>query len=217
MKRDAGSGLLESKRWLFGRIRAEGISTRVADVMERVPREEFVPPAIREGAYVDTALPIGHGQTISQPSLVALMTDMLRIEDDDIVLEVGTGSGYQAAILAGLAKRVYSLELVEPLAVDAAERLRRLGYANVRVIVGDGYEGWPEGAPYDAICVTASAPYVPAALLEQLANGGRMIIPVGDELRLVRKDEHGGTTQEWITPVAFVPLVHAEQSEQSRT
>jgi protein-L-isoaspartate(D-aspartate) O-methyltransferase len=132
----------ESKRGLFDRIRARGVSARVADVMERVPREEFVPGSLRDVAYVDTSLPIGHGQTISQPSLVAFMTEALGIRDSDDVLEVGTGSGYQAAILAGLAKRVHSVELVEPLAVQAADRLLRLGYTNVTVVVGDGYAGW---------------------------------------------------------------------------
>jgi protein-L-isoaspartate(D-aspartate) O-methyltransferase len=144
------------------------------------------------------------------------MTDTLKIRDDDEVLEIGTGSGYQAAILAGLARHVYSLEVVDPLAAEAADRLHRLGYANVTVILGDGYAGWPEAAPYDAICVTASAPCVPTALVDQLADSGRMVIPVGDDLRLVTKGEHGRASERSLLPVAFVPLVHPEDNRLGR-
>ena len=189
---------------------------RVLEAMRTVPRHLFVGAEWISQAHADCPLAIGHGQTISQPSLVAFMTEALGIRDSDDVLEVGTGSGYQAAILAGLAKRVHSVELVEPLAVQAADRLLRLGYTNVTVVVGDGYAGWREAAPYAAVCVTASAPYVPPALVDQLAEGGRMVIPVGEDLLLVTKDEHGEASERWLMAVAFVPLVHGRESSVAR-
>src|SRR5215210_4021832 len=147
--------------------------------MREVPRHEFVPEYVRDAAYENRPLPIGHGQTISQPYIVALMTSLAKPAKNHVVLEVGTGSGYQAAVLSRLVAQVYSIELVEPLARRAAERLKALGYDNVTVRQGDGYKGWPEHAPFDAIVVTAAASEVPAALVEQLKPGGRMVMPVG--------------------------------------
>ncbi len=185
--------------------------SRVLKAIARVPRAEFVPPELREQAHSDLPLPIGYGQTISQPYVVALMTQLLRLEPDDRVLEVGTGSGYQTAILAELAREVYSIEAIKELAEAARERLHRLGYRNVHVRHGDGALGWPEHAPYDAIIVTAAPERVPPALIEQLAEGGRMVIPIGPEyadqmLWLVEKREDHIHTQP-IAPVRFVPLI----------
>ena len=148
--------------------------------MRKVPRHEFVPARWKRSAYEDRPLPIGHGQTISQPYIVAAMTELAALSEGDRVLEIGTGSGYQAAVLAELAAQVYTIEIVGPLAERAARTLESLGYASVRVRHGDGYRGWPEAAPFDAIVVTAAAPRVPPALLEQLTVGGRLVIPVGD-------------------------------------
>ena len=184
---------------------------RVLAAMARVPRHEFVPPAQRESAYDNRPLPIGNGQTISQPYIVALMTDLLVIKPGDRVLEVGTGSGYQAAVLAALGARVWSVEVVEPLALAAAERLKRLGFSNVAVRFGDGYAGWPEEAPFDAIIVTAAPKALPDALVDQLARGGRLASPIGDaggnqQLVLVEKDAGGRVTQRRILGVRFVPM-----------
>ncbi len=184
---------------------------RIIQVMSVVPRHLFVPRSQRPFAYVDEALPIGEDQTISQPSLVALMTHLLRPTQNDVMLEVGTGSGYQAAILSRLVRHVYTIEIVEPLARQAAQRLPDLGYANVTVRHGDGYAGWPEHAPFDGIIVTAGAPRVPQPLLDQLKPGGRMVIPVGpadsiQQLKLIRKDSRGRVREEAIIPVRFVPL-----------
>jgi protein-L-isoaspartate(D-aspartate) O-methyltransferase len=156
-------------------------------------------------------LPIGYGQTISQPYIVALMTDLLKVNSGDVVLELGTGSGYQAAILSGLVKRVYTIEIIEPLARQAKSRLARLGYGNVTTRLGDGYYGWPEYAPFDGIIVTAAASHVPPPLIEQLKPGGRMVIPVGDrfftqQLLLVEKTADGQITTRQVLPVRFVPL-----------
>ena len=168
---------------------------RVMAAMASVPRHEFVPPAEEVYAYINNALPIGHGQTISQPYIVALMTDLLDPQPDHSVLEIGTGSGYQAAILSELVRQVYSIEVIPELAAEAEERLRRLGYRNVSVKAGDGNAGWPEHAPYDGIIVTAAAAKIPEALLAQLRNGGRMVIPVGgsgsQELILIEKSASG--------------------------
>src|SRR5512139_467223 len=161
-------------------IASRGVKdARVLEAMRTVPRHEFVPPPVRDDAYVDSPLPIGHGQTISQPYIVALMTELARPAPGDRVLEVGTGSGYQAAVLSRLVDKVFSVELVEPLAESAAATLRRLGYANVVVRNGDGYLGWPDEAPFDIIMVTAAPEAVPRALVAQLKPGGRMIVPVG--------------------------------------
>jgi protein-L-isoaspartate(D-aspartate) O-methyltransferase len=184
----------------------------VLRALRRVPRHEFVPAPLRSAAYQDRPLPIGNDQTISQPYMVAKMTELLRPQPGHRVLEVGTGSGYQAAVLAVLVKDVYTIEIVAPLAEQARQRLERLGYANVHVRAGDGYLGWPEAAPFDSIVVTAGATHLPPPLLEQLKPGGRMVIPLGQppyglELRVVHR---GQTPQdlriERIMPVAFVPL-----------
>jgi protein-L-isoaspartate(D-aspartate) O-methyltransferase len=183
----------------------------VLDALRRVPRHLFVPEAVRREAYRDQPLPIGHDATISAPTIVALMTQLLEVEPQHRVLEVGTGSGYQAAVLSGLVRQVYSIEIVEPLARSAAERLRALGYENVAVRAGDGYAGWPDRAPFDRIIVTAAAPHVPQPLIDQLRPGGRMVIPVGrgesEQLMLIRKDENGRVSRRAILPVRFVPLV----------
>jgi len=184
---------------------------RVMAAMASVPRHEFVPPAEEAYAYINNALSIGHGQTISQPYIVALMTDLLDPRPDHSVLEIGTGSGYQAAVLSGLVRQVYSIEVIPELAAEASERLRRLGYRNVSVKAGDGNAGWPEHAPFDGIIVTAAAAKVPAALLAQLRDGGRLVIPVGEsgsqELVLIEKSASGTINECSILPVAFVPLV----------
>ena len=209
---------VETRRWL-GKA---ALDPRVMAAMARVPRHEFVPEESRERAYENRPLKIGHGQTISQPYIVAAMTDLAAVGASDRVLEVGTGCGYQAAVLAELAGDVYSIEVVPPLAERAAERLGRLGYANVQLRRGDGAKGWSEHAPYDAIVVTAAAfRLVPPALIEQLAVGGRLVIPVeragrglrlfdwrpSQELLLVTKDPAGQTSEACLLPVAFVPLV----------
>jgi len=183
----------------------------VLDAMRRVPRHEFVPEVLANRAYEDSPLRIGHGQTISQPYIVALMTEKLQLEPSDRVLEVGTGSGYQAAILAELVREVVSLEIIEPLARSAAERFKELGYRNITVLFGDGYYGWEEAAPYDAIVVTAAATHVPPPLIAQLKPGARMVIPVGSSawtqnLLLVEKDAEGEVRTQNLMPVRFVPL-----------
>jgi protein-L-isoaspartate(D-aspartate) O-methyltransferase len=194
-------------------IEARGVSdSRVLDAMHAVPRHEFVLPEHRSLAYADRPLPIGLGQTISQPYVVALMTALLEPEPGDRVLEVGTGSGYQAAVAARLVEQVYSIELLPELAASAAERLERLGVTNVEVRAGDGYLGWPERAPFDGILVTAGADHVPQPLVEQLATGAHMVIPVGDGggdqvLQVVTKREDGGVDVRDVAPVRFVPLL----------
>jgi protein-L-isoaspartate(D-aspartate) O-methyltransferase len=194
-------------------IASRGVKdARVLEAMRTVPRHEFVPPSVRDDAYVDSPLPIGHGQTISQPYIVALMTELARPAPGDRVLEVGTGSGYQAAVLSRLVDKVFSVELVEPLAQSAAATLRHLGYANVVVRNGDGYLGWPDEAPFDIIMVTAAPEEVPPALVAQLARGGRLIVPVGrvwdvQDLQLIEKDAAGKTSVRSVIPVRFVPLV----------
>jgi len=187
------------------------LSEEVLETIAKVERHQFVPEIWRDQAYRNRPLPIGHGQTISQPYIVAIMTDLLELEPDDVVLEVGTGSGYQAAILAELVRQVYSIEIVEPLAVQVKERLARLGYDTVTTRLGDGYYGWEENAPFDGIIVTAAASHVPPPLIEQLKPGGRMVIPVGSQfltqyLLLIEKSEHGEITSRQITAVRFVPL-----------
>lgn len=184
---------------------------RVLAAMRSVPRHRFVPEALRSEAYSDRPLPIGEGQTISQPTIVAMMTHLLEPESGDVMLEVGTGSGYQAAVLSRLVGHVYSIEIVEALARASAKRLQALGYDNVTVRHGDGYAGWPQHGPFDGIIVTAGARHVPPPLVEQLKPGGRIIIPVGpslgtQELRLIVKHGEGRVTSRTITPVRFVPL-----------
>ena len=184
----------------------------VIGAMLAVPRHEFVPERHRDMAYADQPLPIGEGQTISQPYIVALMTELLEIEPGDKVLEVGTGSGYQAAVASHLADSVFTIEIVESLAAAASRRLRALGYRDVVARQGDGYYGWAEHAPFDAIVVTAAAGHVPPPLVQQLAPGGRMVIPVGgqfqvQQLVLVEKRPDGSVTTRSLLPVRFVPLV----------
>lgn len=220
--------LSQEMRVLLDEIRADvaatrqytgraALSERVLQSFAAVPRHLFVPDALRLAAYVNRPLPIGHGQTISQPYIVALMTDLLDPEPDDVVLEIGTGSGYQTALLAELVKRVYSLEIVAALAGKAEARLRGLGYDNIEVARGDGHAGWPEHAPYDGIIVTAAAPEVPPALIEQLKPGGRLLIPVGgryggQELLRIGKDALGRVSRDSVLPVIFVPLTGAAET-----
>jgi protein-L-isoaspartate(D-aspartate) O-methyltransferase len=190
------------------------LNETVLDALRTVPRHLFVPPSLRKWAYDNRPLEIGHDQTISQPFIVALMTNMLRPAKDHVVLEVGTGSGYQAAILATLVRHVYSIEIVAPLAREASERLRDLGYGNITVRQGDGYAGWPEHAPFDAIIVTAGAPGIPPALVDQLKPGGRMAIPIGpvwadQKLILVEKRPDGKIETRSLGSVRFVPLTGA--------
>ena len=186
---------------------------RVLEVMRRVPRHRFVPEDVRPRAYDDRPLPIGYEQTISQPYVVAFMTQALRLDRDARVLEIGTGSGYQTAVLAELVRSVYSIEIVSPLAERAAATLAELEYDNVRIRQGDGYAGWPEAAPFDAIMVTAAPDHVPQPLVDQLAVGGRMIIPVGEyrqTLTVLTRTEDG-VTEDAVLPVLFVPMTGEAQ------
>jgi len=190
--------------------RAE-FSPSVMRAMEKVPRHRFVPGDVAQHAYRNHPLPIGQGQTISQPYIVALSTDLIAPEAHHVVLEIGTGSGYQAAVLGELVERVYSIEIVEPLGREAAARLSALGYRNVEVLVGDGYQGRPDKAPFDGIIVTAGAPFVPQPLVEQLKPGGKMVIPVGprdgaQDLMLIEKAADGTLASRVVIPVRFVPL-----------
>lgn len=193
-------------------VRAE-LDPQVLAALRSVPRHEFVPPGVSRLAYSNQPLPIGFGQTISQPFIVALMTDLLQVKTSDRVLEIGTGSGYQAAVLSLLAREVYSIEIVAPLGQSGALTLSRLGYANVAVRIGDGYEGWEAHAPFDAIMVTAAPNHVPPALIAQLKPEGRLVIPVGgmsQELMVVVKGADGTTTITRIVSVRFVPLTRKE-------
>jgi len=190
-------------------IAARGVKDgRTLAAMRQVPRHLFVPPALASQAYADYPLPIGHAQTISQPYIVAFMTEALGLEGGEKVLEVGTGSGYQAAVLAEIAAKVYTIEIVPELAEEARQRLARLGYDNVEVRAGDGYVGWPEAAPFDGILVTAAAPRVPQPLKEQLRDGGRLVLPVGDEYQeLVVITRRGDAFEERrVLSVRFVPM-----------
>ncbi len=200
----------ERERMVEQQLQARDITDpAVLEAMSAVPRHEFMPEGQRPLAYTDQPLPIGHGQTISQPYIVALMTQTLNLEPGEKVLEIGTGSGYQAAVLAEITDRVYTIEILEPLARQARGTLERLGYDNVEVKTGDGYRGWPEHAPFDAIVVTAAPDHIPQPLEDQLAVGGRMVIPVGSyyqELMLLRKGEDGNLTREGVIPVRFVPM-----------
>jgi protein-L-isoaspartate(D-aspartate) O-methyltransferase len=193
-----------------------GLDPKVLAALEKVPRHAFVPEKVSRLAYANHPLPIGHGQTISQPFIVALMTDLLQSKASDRVLEIGTGSGYQAAVLSVLVREVYSVEIVRPLGESAAETLARLGYTNVKTRIGDGYQGWEEHAPFDAIMVTAAPSHVPPALIAQLKPGGRLVIPVGEafqDLMLVVKAADGSTTTTRVIPVRFVPLVRGGKSQ----
>jgi len=187
------------------------LNPKVLEVMGTVPRHEFVPEALREWAYENRPLPIGYGQTISQPYIVALMTDLLELGPSDKVLELGTGSGYQAAVLSPLVKQVYTIEIIPQLSESAKERLKNLGFKNVTTRGGDGYYGWKEHAPFDRIVVTAAANHIPPALLRQLKPGGKMVIPIGSpfstqQLMVIEKDSLGNYKTRQILPVMFVPL-----------
>jgi protein-L-isoaspartate(D-aspartate) O-methyltransferase len=199
----------DRRRMVDDQLRARDIrDPRVLDAMTRVPRHLFVPENVRAGAYADHPLPIGHGQTISQPYIVGFMTEALEVRSDQKILEIGTGSGYQAAVLGELARDVYTIEIVEPLAERARTTLASLGYKNVHVRAGNGYAGWPEQAPFDRVMVTAAPEEVPPALIEQLKMGGVMAIPVGavtQELRIMRRTASGMETLKTL-PVRFVPM-----------
>ena len=187
------------------------INQKILDVMKSVPRHKFVSQNLQRYAYADRPLPIGYGQTISQPYIVALMTDLLDVDNDDVVLEIGTGSGYQAVVLSKIVKHVYTIEIINPLALQAKDRLRKLGYENITTNIGDGYLGWETHAPFDAIIVTAAASHIPPPLLTQLKKGGKMIIPVigsilVQHLVLVKKDMDGKIKADIMLPVRFVPL-----------
>ncbi|MGH6693264.1 MAG: protein-L-isoaspartate(D-aspartate) O-methyltransferase [Gammaproteobacteria bacterium] len=203
----------ERERLVDEHIVAAGISDPATlAALRSVPRHEFVPAREQPYAYEDIPLPIGHGQTISQPAVVAMMTELVRPRPGMRVLEVGTGSGYQAAVLAATGARVWTIEIFEALAKEASARLARLGYTNVVVRHGDGYAGWPDEAPFDAIVVTAAADSIPPALLDQLAPGGRLVMPVGEQSRtqalvLVEKDRTGKLSSRELLPVRFVPLL----------
>ncbi len=204
-------------RMVDRQIEKRGIeNARVLQALRDVKRHLFVPPEDVTSAYDDHPLPIGHGQTISQPYIVALMTETIDPQPSDHVLEIGTGSGYQAAVLSRLVEHVYTIEIVPALGTAATTRLRQLGYENVTVKIGDGYKGWPEHAPFDKIVVTAAPPEVPEALIDQLAKGGRMVVPVGttfQELLLVEKSKDGDVSKRVITGVRFVPMVKGKQAE----
>ena len=190
----------------------------VLDAMRKVPRHEFVPERLIKRAYEDGPLPIGYGQTISQPYIVGVMTELLRVDGNSRVFELGAGSGYQAAVLAEIVKEVYTVEIIKELGEQAKDRLKRLGYDNVHVKVGDGYNGWPEHAPFDAIIVTAAETHIPPPLVEQLKPGGRMVIPVGpplqvQQLMVVEKREDGSIVQRSVMPVRFVPVTRQKSKE----
>ena len=202
-------------RFTASYIKKSALDERVMKAMGKVPRHEFVPDDRKDDSYENRPLPIGHGQTISQPYIVALMTDLLEIKEGDRVLEIGTGSGYQAAVLSEIAGEVYTIEIIEPLSTQATKLFKRLNYENVHSRHGDGYYGWEEHAPYDGIIVTAAAGHIPPPLVKQLKPGGKLVVPVGgpfsmQELVLVEKNEEGKIRTRQILPVTFVPLTGSE-------
>ncbi len=204
-------------RHLIGK---NSLDDRVMAAMKKVPRHDFLPQDLRYCAYDNGPAPIGSGQTISQPYIVALMSDLLNTRPADIILEIGTGSGYQAAILSQLVEQVYSLEIIEDLATAARKRLDKLGYKNVKVRNADGYDGWREHAPYDGVIVTAAAPHIPQPLIDQLRTGARLVIPVGlpysyQELMVVEKKAHGEIETQKILGVSFVPLTGGHETKIS--
>ena len=201
----------ETSRWLD----KDRLDPRVMSAMAKVPRAHFVPLGQQAAAYDNRPLPIGHGQTISQPLIVAVMTHLLQIEPDARILEIGTGSGYDAALLSRMVRKVYTIEIDRELGSRAESTLRDLGYRNVKVRIGDGYRGWPEEAPFDAICVTAAPDHIPQPLIDQLAIGGRLIVPVGDEIQeliLLRKTK-AGIERASVLPVRFVPMTGIAEEE----
>ncbi len=207
MIRDIEQHVAETRHYLD----KDYLDERVMQAMAKVPRHEFVPASQQDNAYLNQPLPIGHGQTISQPYIVALMTDLIESNASSKVLEIGTGSAYQAAILAELVDEVYTIEVIEALGTEARKRLQRLHYDNVQTRIGDGYYGWPEAAPFDAIIVTAAASHVPPPLIKQLKRGGRMVIPVGSrflvqQLLLIEKRGDDSISTRQVLPVRFVPL-----------
>ena len=199
-------------------VRARGVEDRrVLTAMEQVPRHRFVPDDMRGSAYDDKPLPIGWDQTISQPYIVGLMTDLLDLKPSHKVLEIGTGSGYQAAVLSRLVADVYTIEIVKPLGEQARGTLERLGYSNVHTRIGDGYKGWPEAAPFDAIIVTAAPPQVPKPLLDQLAPGGKLVVPEGSswqDLTVYTRQKDGSFHKETVLPVRFVPMTGEAQQKK---
>ncbi|HMO12833.1 MAG TPA: protein-L-isoaspartate(D-aspartate) O-methyltransferase [Pirellulaceae bacterium] len=205
----------QRQRMVQRQMRQRDISNeRVLEVMARVPRHKFVPIDLESRAYDDGPLPIGHRQTISQPYIVALMTQLVDPQANHRALDIGTGSGYQTAVLSELVEKVFSIEIVEPLALEANQRLQDLGYKNVSVRAGDGYQGWPDESPFDVIIVAAAPDHIPQPLVEQLAVGGKMVIPVGgayQELLLIEKLPDGSITESTIAPVAFVPMTGEAQ------
>ncbi len=208
----ADKSTAQRARMVKEQIEGRGVTNAVVlAAMRKVPRHEFVPEAVRAESYADVPLPIGFGQTISQPYIVAVMTELLRLQPTDKVLEIGTGSGYQAAVLAEIAAEVYTIEIVPPLGKSAAARLKNLGYEKVHVKVGDGFLGWPERGPFDAIIVTCAADPIPPPLIDQLKPGGRLVIPEGRPLDrqwlvLVEKNQDGTISRRRVLPVLFVPL-----------
>ena len=217
-KDDTSDDVQNRERMVATQLAARDIRNEsVLEAMKSVPRHHFVPNYRRDLAYSDSPLPIGEGQTISQPYIVALMTQLADPEPGDKALDVGTGSGYQAAVLSELVDQVFSIEIVESLATEARQRLETLGYNNVEVRHGDGYGGWESEAPFDVIIVAAAPDHVPPALVAQLASGGKMVLPVGDRrqtLIVVEKDEAGNVTQKRIAPVAFVPMTGQAEDSQ---
>ncbi len=203
------------RRMVEEQLRARDVhDRRVLAAMEQVPRHLFVPDDVRDRAYSDHPLPIGEGQTISQPYIVGLMTQLLGVKPGDKILEIGTGSGYQAAVLSRVASEVYTIEIVRPLGEQAEKTLARLGYSNIHTRIGDGYQGWREAAPFNGIIVTAAPPEVPQPLLDQLAVGGNLVVPVGDswqDLKVYTKQKDGSFHQRKVLPVRFVPMTGEAQ------
>ena len=210
---NADSYEIKRKIMVEDQIKRRGVEDKlVLKAIQKVEREKFVPEKYRDLAYTDGPLPIGHKQTISQPYIVAYMTEQLHLKKEHTVLEIGTGSGYQAAILGEIAKEVYTIEIIPELAASAGSLLKKLNYKNIDVRTGDGYKGWPEKAPFDRIIVTAAPEEIPEELVDQLANNGRMILPVGENelsqyLWVIKKNKKGVVTKEKILPVRFVPMV----------
>ncbi|MGM0566885.1 MAG: protein-L-isoaspartate(D-aspartate) O-methyltransferase [Bacteroidota bacterium] len=204
----------KAERMVREQVENRGVDDeKVLEAMRNTPRHRFVPGTYAQHAYADSPLPIGHDQTISQPYIVALMTELLDVQESDKILEIGTGSGYQAAILGKLAGEVYTIEIVEALAMRSKALLKEMNLDNIHVKHGDGYKGWPEEAPFDKIIVTAAPEEVPKALKEQLKPGGKMVLPVGDRsqlLKVIRKTAKGKISEETITGVRFVPMIHGE-------